>query len=180
MACTGSAQYAKVLHAFGFSKVSSGLGPSAFHPDRQLDAFALDLRLVGVEAWIDSIIGGQPLPQALAVEDIGAEVQAVLLHWADDAQLEASPLVAIAARRDPETELGPAESVRVLVRDALERARAGAHDDRQLAFRAVELAYLERSVSHERVAERLSVSRSTFYRLLKRGVAGVAAALGRP
>jgi hypothetical protein len=180
LACTASAQYAEVLHAFGFSKIASELGPSAFDPDRQLDAFALDLRLVGVEAWIDSMIGGHPLPQGLAVEDIGAEVQAVLLHWADDAQLEASPLVAIAARRDPESDLGPADSVRALIRDALERARAGARDDRQLAFRAVELAYLERSVSQERVAERLSVSRSTFYRLLKRGVAGVAAALGRP
>jgi predicted DNA-binding protein (UPF0251 family) len=70
--------------------------------------------------------------------------------------------------------------VRALIREALERARAGASDDRELAFRALELAYLEHSVSHERVAERLSVSRSTFYRLLKRGVAGVAAALARP
>jgi hypothetical protein len=180
LACTASAQYAEVLRAFGFAKVASELGPSAFDPDRQLDAFALDLRLVGVEAWIDSVIGGYPLTQQLAVEDIGAEVQAVLLHWADDAQLEASPLVAIAAGRDPESGLGPADRVRELIRDALERARAGASDDRELAFRAVELAYLERSVSQERVAERLSVSRSTFYRLLKRGVAGVAAALGRP
>ena len=180
LACTASTQYAEVLHAFGFSRVASGLGPSAFDPHRQLDAFALDLRPVGVEAWIDSIIGGYPLSQGLAVEDIGAEVQAVLLHWADDAHLQASPLVAIAARRDPESDLGSADKVRAMIRDALERARAGARDDRQLAFRAVELAYIERSVSHERVAERLSVSRSTFYRLLKRGVAGVAAALRRP
>ena len=180
LACTASAQYAEVLHAFGFSKVASGLGPSAFDPDKQLDAFALDLRLVGVEAWIDSIIGGRPLPRQLTLEDLGAEVQAVLLHWTDDVQLEGSPLVAIAGRRDPDSALGPADLVRALIRDALERARAGASDDRQLAFRAVELAYLERSVSQDRVADRLSVSRSTFYRLLKRGVAGIVAALGRP
>ena len=180
LACTASAQYAEVLHAFGFSKVASELGPSAFDTNRQLDAFALDLRLVGVEAWIDSIISGRPLPQEIAVGDVAAEVQAVLLHWADDAQLEVSPLLAIAAGRDPESPLGPADRVRALIRDALERARAGASEDRRLAFRAVELAYLERSVSQERVAERLNVSRSTFYRLLKRGVAGVVAALGRP
>ena len=180
LACTASAQYAGVLNAFGFTKVASRLGPSAFDRSRDLDAFALDLRLVGVEAWIDSILAGRPLPRQLASEDITAEVQAVLLHWTDDARLEVSPLVAMAARRNPESDLGPADRVRALIRDALERARTGDSEDRDLAFRAVELAYLERSVSQERVAERLSVSRSTFYRLLKRGVAGVVAALERP
>ena len=180
LACTASAQYAGVLQAFGFTKVAARLGPSAFDQSRELDAFALDLRLVGVEAWIDSILAGRPLPQTRALEDITAAVQAVLLHWTDDARLEVSPLVAMASRRDPESELSGAESVRALIRAALERARAGAHDDQELAFRALELAYLERAVSQERVAERLSVSRSTFYRLLKRGVAGVVAALERP
>jgi hypothetical protein len=180
LACTASERYAAVLDAFGFAKVASGLGPSAFDAVRQLDAFALDLRLVGAETWIDSIVTGRALPRELAVEDVAREVQAVLVHWADDARLEVSPLLAMAARRDPESVLSAAEAVRALIREALERARAGARDDRELAFRALELAYLEHSVSHERVAERLSVSRSTFYRLLKRGVAGVAAALARP
>ena len=180
VACTASEQYAAVLDAFGFTKVASGLGASAFHPGRQLDAFALDLRLVGAETWIDSIVAGRSLPQGLAGEDIAREVQAVLLHWADDAKVAPSPLAAMAKLRDPESELSPAEGVRALIREALERARAGASEDRELAFRALELAYLQHSVSHERVAERLSVSRSTFYRMLKRGVAGVVAAIGRP
>ena len=180
LACTASERYAAVLDAFGFTRVASGLGPSAFDPDRQLDAFALDLRLVGAETWIDSIVTGRRLPRGLAVEDIAREVQEVLLHWPDDARLEVSPLVAMAARRDPESDLSPADGVRALIREALARARAGASEDQELAFRALELAYLERSVSHERLAERLSVSRSTFYRLLKRGAAGVVAALGRP
>lgn len=180
LACTASGQYAAALDAFGFARVASALGPSAFDPDRRLDAFALDLRLVGVEAWIDSIVTGRGLPRGLAVEDIVREVQAVLFSWADDAKLEVSPLAAMAARRDPESELSAADAVRALIREALERARTGASEDRELAFRALELAYLEHTVSHERVAERLSVSRSTFYRLLKRAVTGVAAALGRP
>ena len=180
LACTASEQYAAVLDAFGFTKVASGLGASAFHPGRQLDAFALDLRLVGAETWIDSIVAGRSLPQGLAGEDVAREVQTVVLHWADDAKLAASPLAAMAKLRDPESDLSPAEGVRALIREALARARAGASEDRELAFRAVELAYLQHSVSHERVAERLSVSRSTFYRLLRRGVAGVVAALGRP
>ncbi len=180
LACTGSQQYAEVLDAFRFSKVASALGPSAFDPSRPLDAFALDLRVLGAETWIDSIVTGRPLPQALSAEDISREVQAALLHWADDAELEVSPLVAMATSRDPESDRSPADAVRALIADALARARAGASADRELALRAVELAYLERSVSHERVAERLNVSRSTFYRLLKRGVAGVVAAIARP
>lgn len=46
----------------------------------------------------------------------------------------------------------------------------------ELALRAVELAYLERTMSRERAAEELNVSRATFYRLLHRGVALLAAA----
>jgi hypothetical protein len=180
LACTGSQQYAAVLDAFRFTKVASALGPSAFDPNRPLDAFALDLRVLGAETWMDAIVMGRPLPQALAAEDIFREVQAALVHWADDSKLEASPLVAMATSRDPESERSRADAVRALIGDALARARVGASADRELAFRAVELAYLEHSVSHERVAERLSVSRSTFYRLLKRGVAGVVAAIARP
>jgi hypothetical protein len=178
LACTGSQQYAAVLDAFRFTKVASGLGPSAFDPNRPLDAFALDLRVVGAEAWIDSIVAGRPLPQTLAVEDVVREVQAALLNWSDDAKLEVSPLVAIATSRDPGSDK-PADAVRALISEALARARAGASEDRELAFRALELAYLERTVSHERAAERLGVSRSTFYRLLKRGTAAVVAALAR-
>jgi hypothetical protein len=180
LACTGSQQYAAVLDAFRFTKVASAVGPSAFDPKRPLDAFALDLRVLGAETWMDAIVTGRPLPQALAAEDIFREVQAALLHWAEDSKLEVSPLVAMATSRDPESQRSRADAVRALIGDALARARVGASADRELAFRAVELAYLEHSVSHERVAERLSVSRSTFYRLLKRGVAGVVAAIARP
>lgn len=180
LACTASALFADVLDAFGFTKVASRLGPSAFDPHRELDAFALDLRVVGVETWIDSIVTGHRLPKELTVEDVAREVQTVLLHWADDDTLAGSALVAVATSRDPESQLSPAEAVRALIREAIERARVGASEDRALAFRALELAYLEHSVSHERAAERLNVSRSTFYRLLKRAAAGVVAAIGRP
>ena len=47
-------------------------------------------------------------------------------------------------------------------------------DGQATALRAVELAYLERGVSHERAAERMLVSRSTFYRLLRRGTQALA------
>ena len=70
-------------------------------------------------------------------------------------------------------------ALREAVLSALAAARAEAGDQEELAYRAVELAYLERPVSNERVAERLSVSRSSFYRALRRGTAGIADALVR-
>ena len=49
--------------------------------------------------------------------------------------------------------------------------QTSAQDDRALALRAVELAYLAPNVVEDRdgLAERLSVSRRTVYRLLQRG-----------
>ena len=70
-------------------------------------------------------------------------------------------------------------SVRTTIRDAIAGLRAEAGDDLDLALRALELAYVDRAASHERLAERLSVSRSTFYRLLRRGTRTLAEALSR-
>ncbi len=66
------------------------------------------------------------------------------------------------------------------MRAALARARAGAAPPQEQAYRALELAYLAKTTSHERAAERLAVSPATFYRLLKRGVHGLAVALDAP
>jgi predicted DNA-binding protein (UPF0251 family) len=63
------------------------------------------------------------------------------------------------------------------VRAALDRARADATPQQELAYRALDLAYFQKTTSHERAAERLAVSPSTFYRLLRRGVQGLAQAL---
>jgi predicted DNA-binding protein (UPF0251 family) len=70
-----------------------------------------------------------------------------------------------------------ADAVRALIRAALDRARNGAAEDLETALRAVELAYMERGMSHERAAERMRVSRSTFYRLLRRGTQALASTL---
>ena len=114
---------------------------------------------------------GLPLP---LLPDVERELPSVASSWTDDAVLAASPLADLAGGE--EAEHARAEAVRRLFREALAAARAAA-PDRGAAFKAVEMAYLDRSVSHERVAERMAVSRSTFYRLLKRGIQGMARAL---
>ena len=102
-------------------------------------------------------------------------MRAALLHWHDDAALAQSPLAHRASGEEPA--LSAAEAVRQAIRAALAAARAAAPPGRELAYRALELTYLEQRLSHERAAERLAVSRATFYRLLERGVHGLARAL---
>jgi transcriptional regulator of acetoin/glycerol metabolism len=121
-------------------------------------------------------MGGRKPPPALEPDELERELQAALLHWRDDARLAAAsggPLAMLMGG-------GPldAEGLRRAICEALERARRGATADDELAYRALELAYLKKAASHEQAAERLAVSRTTFYRLLKRGTRGLAAALG--
>jgi DNA-directed RNA polymerase specialized sigma24 family protein len=114
---------------------------------------------------------------ALQPGELEREVQAALLHWHAAAALACSPLADLPAAGAAGSDAARAEAVRRLILEALERARAQATADQALAYRALELGYLQRGLSHERAAERLNVSRATFYRLLKRGVAGLAGLL---
>jgi DNA-directed RNA polymerase specialized sigma24 family protein len=120
-------------------------------------------------------MSGRRPPTALRPAELERELQAALLHWHDDAWLAQSPLLrstVVAGAAEP----GPA-ALRTVLCQALARAQAAAGPEQASAYRALELGYLTRGVTHERAAERLSVSRTTFYRLLKRGVQGLARAL---
>jgi hypothetical protein len=140
-----------------------------------LQGYVLDLRRPGVDAWMDALLSGRQPLVVLTEEEREAAVRAALLHWHDDAALAQSPLAPRASAEEPA--LPAAEAVRQAIRTALAAARAAAPPGRELAYRALELAYLGPRLSHERAAERLAVSRATFYRLLERGVHDVARAL---
>jgi hypothetical protein len=67
-----------------------------------------------------------------------------------------------------------------VIQEALAAIRAGAREQDRLAYQALELAYITPSGSATQAATRLNVSRATFYRLLQRGLSGLAAALAAP
>jgi hypothetical protein len=138
-----------------------------------IDSYVLDLSQIGVEAWLEALLSDRPPPRALRPEELERELHTALLHWHDDIALDRLVLAGLVS-----TGSGP-EALRQAIRDALARARARAAPLQELAYRALELAYMQKSVSHERAAERLAVSRTTFYRLLKRAVRGLAQAWGR-
>ena len=173
LGCTGDPMYAGAMEATGFTKLS-GIGPSVVR-ETTADGYFMDLRKVGPDAWVDAITSGRPVPKPLEGAELERELHDVLVYWRDEEDIGRSALVPQALVRAGDDEVEPAAAVRTMVLAAFERARAEADDD--LPYRAVELGYLEKSVSHERVAERLNVSRTTFFRLLKRGIAGMARAL---
>jgi AAA ATPase domain len=170
-----SAERKRLYRALGFEAVeTAGLdrGPR----NEAAEGLALDLRGIGVEAWLEALISGRTPPRGLGLEELERELQTVLVHWTEDDVLVVSPLGELSAQDGPPS----AKTVRDLVRSGLARARSDGGPSQELAYRALELAYVDREVSHERVAERLAVSRSTFYRLLKRGLRGLARSLAQP
>jgi hypothetical protein len=144
-----------------------------------IDGLVLDLSLIGVAPWLEAVIEGRPPPRGLRPGEAERELRAVLVGWHDDAVLERSPLAGLVSSPSGDASVDRAAALREGVRDALATARAEAGEGDELAYRAVELAYLDRSVSNERAAERLALSRSSFYRALRRGVSGLSEVLCR-
>ncbi len=158
-----------VLETLRFERIE---GASATHwlPDHPFDGYILDLRRVGFEAWIDALMRGREIVARPDADSLDRELTELLPVLEDDAAVGASSLAKIA---------GDADAVRRLLRGTMTSLRRSTASDLDLALRAVELAYLDRAAPHERLAERLSVSRSTFYRLLRRGTRALAEALSR-
>jgi hypothetical protein len=164
-----------LITELGFQRVASSINGSS--PGFSPEGFVLDLSTIGVEAWMDAIIGGRPVRPGLRGDQILDAVHDALLSWHDHGALADSPLTTLAPGSQERTRVEASDAVREILVRALERARAGGHAD-PLACRAIELAYMQRSLTHERAAERMNVSRSTFYRLLKRGANSIARELG--
>jgi hypothetical protein len=172
--CAGDEVYSQGLQALGAVCVAD-VGMSAVGASVPLHAYVLDIGGVGPDAWLESVTSGRPLPPALSREVVEKELHQVLVHWTDDARLAQSPLARLAAGLVPlDGGTPPHESLRGLVRRALAESRANGADEAEQACRAVELAYFERKLAHEAIAERLNVSRSSFYRLLHRAERDIA------
>ena len=160
-------EYRRLAEALGFRPIP---GSQARFRGSEYLGYALDLRRVGPEAWVQALLTGGPRPP-VGPGELERELRDVLAAWHDDARVAASTLVTLVD--------GGADGVRDLVSRVVRRARSTCAPGQELAIRAVELAYLERGTSHERAADELHVSRATFYRLLHRGIDLLVAALPR-
>jgi hypothetical protein len=176
LACTGNETYAMTLKALG-ATIVPGVGTSSVGEPRPLDGYVIDITSIGPEAWLEAVTSGMPLPPRLSAEQFEKELHQILTAWTDDVRLAQSALAQLAILLAPPHAKTPADSVRAMVRGALEEVRASGTDETDLACRAIELAYFERELAHDAIAKQLNVSRSSFYRLLHRAEREIASRL---
>jgi hypothetical protein len=176
LGCSAGPAAAQISAALGMACIPE-VGISSIGSPRPLDGYVVDIGRVGPDVWLEAVTSGRPVPPVLSDEELEKELHAILLAWQDDTRLSDSPLAQwvpfVAATDDATT---PADGLRAAIRGALAERGSG-NDELELACRALELAYLDRNLGHEQIAERLNVSRSSFYRLLHRAEREVAVRL---
>jgi hypothetical protein len=172
--CAGDEVYALGLQALGATRIPD-VGTSTVGAPVPLDGYVLEIGRAGPDAWLESVTSGRPMPPGLSAEQLEKELHQVLVHWPNDGRLAESPLAQLAMYSAPlDGGTRPAEHLRNLIRRAVADVRANGTDEGELAGLAIELAYFERKLAHEAIAERLNVSRSSFYRLLHRAERDIA------
>jgi hypothetical protein len=138
----------------------------------ELRGFVLDTRLMGTEVLLEHLANGTALPNLPSLRSLEPEIVAALERWNDPDLPEVSPLAALACVVYDLPETAREDALRRLVSETLELARRASPGD-ELAFRALQLGYLEGPLKLEVAARRLAVSRATFYRLRKKAVRGL-------
>jgi hypothetical protein len=116
--------------------------------------------------WLPEADPRQPGHDAMAAQIDAEAVRQALRVLHVPAALAESPLARGSGMRER------AESVRALIRDAVEHA-FGVTSDEQLLKQILVRGYLDPAPSHERAAEELHVSRSTYFRRLRLAAARV-------
>jgi hypothetical protein len=180
LAATPLKPYQQLLTALGFSVMPEARN-TVWSEAYPTEGMILDLRATGIEPWIEAIMAGRRPPLPLSRSELEQAIQQLLDGWHDDAVVLASPLAERLTTPLPGTsERENAERVRQALRAAMDRTIQQTSAEDGLAIQALTLAHVARDTSVEAAARQLAVSRSTFYRLLRRGVQALARALASP
>jgi hypothetical protein len=147
--------------------------------DYPVDGYVLDLSQIGFEPWIEAVMSGRRLPRSLHPAELETELQTALRHWTDDGWLGRSLLMDLAAVIQVDGETSRPAALRQAILQGLTEAR-GASDGGDAPYRALEIVYLSKHPCPKQGARDLAVSRATLYRLVKRGIRGLAEALSQP
>jgi hypothetical protein len=169
----------QMLEACGFEHLPAAQN-DAWGAEYPVDGYLLDLSRIGFEPWIEAVMSGRRPARPLGCAALELELQGALRHWTDDGWLARSSLAQLPGMPPVDGEAQRPSAVRQTILQALATARGQASAGLDAGYRAVELVYLSRRPSRKLEARNLAVSRATLYRLMKRGVHGLAEALSRP
>jgi hypothetical protein len=168
--------YKQMLEMCGYERLPSARN-EAWGAHYPVDGYVLNLSQIGVETWIDAIVNDRRPPRPLDRAELANELQNVFRRWNDDGRLARSRLVELTGITSVEADAKRASAVRQKILQAVTEGRATAPASLEAAYQALEITYLSRRPGHKSGARTLAVSRATLYRLLKRGIAGLADAL---
>jgi hypothetical protein len=171
--------YKGMLDACGFVRVAAAQN-DAWGPEYPVDGFVLDLSEIGFEPWIEAVMNGRRPPMPFARADVENELRTALRHWNDDRRLAQSRLAELPAAGRVDGEPKRPAVVREAIVQALAAARAKAAGEMAPAYQALELIYFSKRRGPKLAAQTLAVSRATLYRLVNRGIRGLAETLSRP
>jgi hypothetical protein len=173
---TADSLYREWTEILGATRIPE-LTMDPWHDEYPVAVMTFELAAGDADAWMEAITTGQRPPRRLTVGEIRRELQEILPRWRDDERLRTS-LLADVLRDEDGQPIGPRpDRLRQAIRAALALARETATVDQALAYRALELAYLDVAGSRVDAAHQLAVSRRTFYRLLERATHDLAARL---
>lgn len=155
---------------------------------RRYGLFAHDFRRVPVDAWLELMferdltgdleLGPSGHPQTLIVlsePEFAEAVRSALRDLHRTGRLAHNPLVRSRLVQSRAEEISGAEALGRVVREAAERLRTDARDEK--LFRAIDRTFLRPAVTQERAAEVLDLPFSTYRRHLARGIKRIVADL---
>ncbi|MER6202192.1 hypothetical protein ABT234_33095 [Streptomyces sp. NPDC001586] len=176
---TASPDYQALLHTLSF-RPHGGIRDDVYRCGRRPEVYSHDFGAAGLPGWMGALTpagagspaGGPGIPAQVPVPvpDVPVLVARALARLGDPAELARSPLLARPG-------IGSPAGLRTWLRDAVaELAAADAPADAE-AGAILREYYLGRSRTHHQVARRLHLSRATYFRRLRRGLALLAARL---
>jgi hypothetical protein len=166
----------RLAEVLGFRRVPQARN-GRYDPRHPVEGYVLDLSRRGLPGLLEDLLAGRASSAPLDAVGLEETLQDTLAHWGDPDWLARCPLRAYLGLADGLPPGPAAAALRQAVRRALARLMAQAPPPRRIAYRALQMAYLEPDRSHEAVAHELGVSRSTFYRLLRRAIRDLSAEL---
>ncbi|CAL9333417.1 hypothetical protein [Streptomyces sp. enrichment culture] len=168
---TASPDYQALLRTLSF-RPHGEIRDDVYRCGRRPEVYSHDFGAAGLPGWMAALTpaGAAPTRPVAAAQDATVLVAGALARVADLTALAQSPLLTL-----PET--GTAVALRACLRERVAELAAAESPADAEAGAILQAYYFGRAPTHHQVARRLHLSRATYFRRLRRGLALIAARL---